>query len=67
MEFECVWCHRAIEVDHAGWPYIQSIALLHFHTCTQRPINVTADAIQAVAARVADALETENRGMSGAP
>lgn len=59
MEFECVWCHRHIEVERAGWPYIHSVALLHLHSCTSRPVNATADTIEAIAVRVADALEKQ--------
>ncbi len=65
MVFECVWCHREIEVEHAGWPYIHSIALLHLHTCRQRPDAVTAETIQAMAAQIADALEKQSRGIDG--
>ena len=62
MEFECVWCHRPIEVERAGWPYIHSVALLHLHACSSRPVNVTPDVIEANAARVADTLDKEFRG-----
>lgn len=65
-----MWCHRTIEVDHAGWPYAQSIALLHFHTCSQCPVSVTTQTMHATAARVADALERRGingREKSGAP
>ncbi len=61
MEFECVWCRRSIEVDHTGWPYVHSLALLHFHMCSARPENVTASMIDAAATRVADAIERESR------
>jgi hypothetical protein len=43
-------------VDHAGWPYVHSVALLHFHTCSERPVNITTETIEAAAARVADAI-----------
>lgn len=65
MEFECVWCHRKIEVDRAGWAYIQSVALLHFHTCSQRPLNVSSDTIQRAAGRVADTLDDAGREING--
>jgi len=62
VEFECVWCHRSIEVERAGWPYIHSVALLHLHSCSSRPANVTPDTIEAFAARIADTLDHEFRG-----
>jgi hypothetical protein len=62
MEFECVWCHRTMEVDHAGWPYVHSIALLHYHVCSARPAGVSAEAIELMAARFADAIEKESPG-----
>jgi hypothetical protein len=62
VEFECVWCHRRIEVERAGWPYIHSVALLHLHSCSSRPVNVNPDTIEMNAARIADALDKEFRG-----
>jgi hypothetical protein len=50
-----------MDVERAGWPYIHSVALLHLHSCPSRPVNVTADTIEAIAARIADALEREFR------
>lgn len=62
MEFECVWCHRQIEVQRAGWAYIHSVALLHLHECASRPVNATADTIEANAARIADEVDREFLG-----
>ena len=62
LDFECVWCHRRIEVERAGWPYIHSVALLHFHDCKERPPNTTRETIEANAVRIADAIEKEFRG-----
>ena len=68
MNFECVWCHRVIEVERAGWPYIHSVALLHLHSCPSRPVSVTADTIEANAVRIADAVLADLReGQGGAP
>lgn len=59
MDFECPWCHRHITVEHREWTYVQSVAILHFHACTARPVNLTAETIEANAARVADQIEQE--------
>ena len=61
MEFECPWCHRQIRVEHHEWTYVHSVAILHFHACNSRPVNLTADTIEANAARVADQIEDEYR------
>ena len=62
VEFECAWCHRHIEVERAGWPYIHSVALLHLHSCTSRPAYVTPDMIETSAAKIADKLDKGFRG-----
>ena len=61
MEFDCVWCHRPINVERAGWAYIHSLALLHLHSCAWRPINATPDTIEATAERIADGVERQFR------
>ncbi|HEY3055923.1 MAG TPA: hypothetical protein VGK31_08350 [Thermoanaerobaculia bacterium] len=61
MEFECPWCHLHISVEHYEWTYVQSVAILHFHACNSRPVNLTADTIEANAERVADQIEDEYR------
>ena len=55
MQFECVWCHRPIEVERAGWAYIHSVALLHLHSCFARPVNITPETIEATAERLTHA------------
>lgn len=59
MGFECVWCHRPIELERAGWAYVHSLALLHLHSCPSRPINATPDTIDATATRMADAAQRD--------
>ncbi|HEX9160110.1 MAG TPA: hypothetical protein VF980_00265 [Thermoanaerobaculia bacterium] len=61
MHFECVWCHGQIDVERAGWAYIQSVALLHLHSCPSRPPDVTPEAIAATAAQIADAMDKKFR------
>lgn len=65
LQFQCVWCRRSIEVDHTGWPYVHSLALLHFHMCSARPDDVTASMIEAAATRIADTIEEESRESEG--
>jgi len=62
VDIQCGWCHLPIEVDRAGWPYIHSVALVHLHVCSSRPVDATADTIEATASRIADALDKEFRG-----
>ena len=62
VEFECEWCHRKIEVERAGWPYIHSVALLHLHSCPSQPASVTSETIEANAERIADAVDRQFRG-----
>jgi hypothetical protein len=35
------------------------VAILHFHACPSRPVNLTAETIEANAARVADQILEE--------
>jgi hypothetical protein len=37
------------------------VAILHFHACNSRPVNLTAETLEANAARVADQIEDEYR------
>ena len=61
MKFECIWCGQTIEVDHAGWPFVHSVALLHFHSCDARPVNITREEIRTMATQVADEIEKKER------
>ncbi len=61
MKFECIWCGQTTEVDHAGWAYVQSVALLHFNSCDARPVNITREEVRKMAAQVADEIEKKER------
>jgi hypothetical protein len=61
VKHECIWCGQSIDVDHAGWAYVHSVALLHFTSCDARPVNITSEDIRMMAVQVADTMEKGER------